>query len=52
VWADENHQHQSSSHVRATGVVTQERSGFITLKTPFSLVMLNLNASERSGFRM
>ena len=49
-WAEENHEHQSVSHVRATGVVTQVRSGFITLKTPFSLVMLNVNASERSGF--
>jgi hypothetical protein len=49
VWADQDHQHQQSAHIQASGVVTKVTKTGITLKTPAADVTLNVNATERSG---
>ena len=48
--AKENQPHQHTPHIQATGVVTEVTPTAISLKTPFANVILNVNATERSGF--
>lgn len=47
--ANQDRQHRSAAHIEASGVVTKVTPTGIALKTPFANVLLNLNATERSG---
>lgn len=49
-WGKENHSHQDSVHIQATGTVVKVSPTAITLKTPFAQIELNVNATRRSGF--
>ena len=48
-WADQPRQHQGAHHIEASGVVTKVDASSIALKTPSANLILNVNATERSG---
>ena len=44
------HQSSASTHMQASGTVTQVTATAITLKTPHAQIVLNVNATALSGF--
>lgn len=49
-WGDVAGPHRGSTHVQASGTVTQVTATAITLRTPFAQIVLNVNATVQSGF--